>query len=70
MSRGNLLDPDTCSVYAVLSDPPVNPARVVPNLEPSPLDWHHQVQILKAIDLAQDNSRPSENKVLVERAYV
>jgi hypothetical protein len=55
MMSAILLNPDTFSVHAVLSDPTVNPAAVVPNLKSSSLDGLYQVQVLKAVHLAQDN---------------
>src|SRR5262249_49802809 len=48
---GRSLDPGTSAEDAVLADPAVDPATVVPELEAFPLACLHQMQVLPAIHL-------------------
>jgi len=47
------LDPGAFAEDAVLTDPAVDPATVVPDLEAVPLDRLHQMQVVLAVHLAQ-----------------
>src|ERR1019366_6274443 len=47
------LDPGAVAEDAVLADPTVDPATVVPNLKAFSLDRLHQMQVLLAVHLAQ-----------------
>jgi hypothetical protein len=48
-------DPDTLSVDSIGADPAVNASAIVPNLESVALSGFNEVDILAAVDLAQDN---------------
>src|SRR5437879_2756128 len=48
-------NPNALSVNAIFTDPPIDSASVVPDLEPLSLNCLYYVQILKSIHLAQNN---------------
>src|SRR5262249_47259338 len=50
---GRSLDPGAFAVDAVLADPAIDPAPVVPDLEALSLNRLHQMQVVPAVHLAQ-----------------